>query len=176
MTSYVLPSLVSSPEALAGGGGLLHVSVTEAPGTLQNAARLNRPVVSAAGHLIGFLSIEENDILLGRWVGYCTPETVVTGMETALQLLTAHPCRGIISDGSMAMGDWSELVAWMQYDMLPRVVSSGVRYIANVRSPDPASRLAHQAYARVAAQIVTIRLFDDPRLARQWLREMLAAS
>ncbi len=112
-------------------------------------------------------------MLVGRWVGHCTPEAVAKGMHIALDLLALHPCRAILSDGSGATGDWSDLVPWMQYDMLPRLVELGVQLVANVRSPDPAGRLAHQEYARFAAQYLQIRLFDDPQSAREWLRQEL---
>lgn len=138
---------------------------------------LNRPVLNDANELLGFMSIEEGgQLLVGRWVGHCTPDTVVTGMRAAIELLTVNPCRAILSDGSCATGDWSDLVPWMQYDMLPRLIATGVRYVANVRSSDPAGRLAHQQYAQHAAQYLTIRLFDQLEPARIWLREMLAGA
>jgi hypothetical protein len=146
------------------------------PPVLAAGRLLYRPFVSGTGELLGLMHIEESEsLLVGQWVTYCTPEVVVMGMRLALEMLIAHPCRAILSDGSAATGDWSDLVPWMQYDMLPRLVSSGVRYIANVRSLDPAGRLAHQAYASYAAQYLTIRLFDDPQTARVWLRQQLAA-
>ena len=167
----------SDPGAASPGSG----GTTLLPGALAAsgvvARLLNQPILNHDGALLGFITIEESsELLVGRWLGHCTPETVVTGMSLALRLLSHYPCRAVLSDGSGATGDWSDLVPWMQYDMLPRLVEAGVQFIANVRSPDPAGRLAHQEYARHAAQHLTIRLFDEPQSAREWLRQELLAS
>ncbi len=138
---------------------------------------LNRPIVGDRGELIGLMNIEEHgQLLVGRWVGHCTPDAVVKGMRVAHEMLTLQPCPAILSDGSAAVGDWSDLIPWMQYDMLPRLVETGVRFIANVRSPDPASRIAHQNYAQFASRYLTIRLFDEPGQAREWLHQLLATA
>jgi hypothetical protein len=180
---YRLHSVALPPELPYGNSSFTHPAPYEVMSERlifpSGAARrlLNRPILSENGDLIGLMNMEENgQLLVGRWLCHCTPEAVVAGMKTALELLALHPCRAVLSDGSAASGDWSDLVPWMQYDLLPRALAAGVRLIANVRSPDPASRLAHQDYARHAAQYVQIKLFDDAGLARRWLREQLAAS
>lgn len=179
METFSVSPLAYAPDIIGGNlrgvGSRLPTAGILLPGA---AARLlNRPILNDAGVLLGLMTIEENrQLLVGRWVGHCTPDAVVTGMRTALDMLTLYPCRAVLSDGSGATGDWSDLVPWMQYDMLPRLVEAGVRFIANVRSPDPAGRLAHQDYARFASQYLRIRLFDEPRSAHDWLRQELSGA
>ena len=136
---------------------------------------LNHPVFTTTGELLGFMSIEEGgQLLVGRWVGDFNAEKVEAAIRVSLDMVPLGPCRAVLTDGSGATGDWSELVPWMQYDMLPRLVELGVNLVAKVRSADPSARLAHQDYARFAARYISIRLFDDPHSARTWLRQMLA--
>jgi hypothetical protein len=151
-----------SPDATAGGGS----ATPSSPGIA---------VADIEGEPIGSISFEHDDqIMVGHWTGHCTPERVVTGLRAGIAQLHQHPCRAVLSDGSGARGDWSDLLSWMQYDLLPQLLTSGVRYVAAVRSADPSGRLAHQDYARFAAQFVNIRLFDDAAQARKWLHERLA--
>lgn len=143
-------------------------------GPLPIGDALNRPLFDDQGKPLGCMTLEEDgQILVGRWLGHCTPEAVMAGVRELLAVLRRHPCRAVLSDGSAAVGDWSDLIAWMQYEVVPQLVELGVQFAANVRSTDPAGRLAHQEYARVATQYVNLRLFDDPRAARQWLLKML---
>lgn len=81
----------------------------------------------------------------------------------------------MLSDGSTTLGDWSELLPWMQYDLLPRLVAVGIRYTANVRSPDAAARLAHVAYSHVANQHLRNEMFDEVEAARTWLLAQIAS-
>ncbi len=133
---------------------------------------LNHPVFTAAGELLGYMSLEEGgQLLVGRWVGDFDAEKVEAAIHVTLNMIPPGlQCRAVLTDGSGATGDWSELVPWMQYDMLPRLVELGVNLVAKVRSADPSARLAHQDYARFAARYISIRLFDDPHSARAWLR------
>ncbi len=135
---------------------------------------LQRAILSPSGAVLGTMCIEENgQLLVGRWLCESTPANLVTGMGVALELLRYHPCRAILSDGSEATGDWSDMLAWVQYEVLPQAVSLGVRFVANVRNLDPAGRLAHQKYAQHASNFLTIGIFDDPVVARNWLRPLL---
>lgn len=134
----------------------------------------NRPILGPDGQLLVSVSIEENGrLLVGRWHGHCTAEMVQYGMLRMLPTLERYRCVAVLSDGSAASGDWSELLPWMQYELLPRVVRAGVRFAANVRGENPASRLAHQEYAHRAGRYLGMRLFDDTATARAWLQQML---
>src|SRR4051812_45037660 len=99
-----------------------------------------QPILTPDGGLLGTVCLEENGrLLIDRWLGHCTPDNVALGMNRVLAILARHSCVAVLSDGSAATGDWLDLVPWMQYDMLPRLVGTGIRYVANVRSGDPAA-------------------------------------
>ena len=175
-------SLYCQPRVMSSSFTLAPQRLPQTTGTAGRAALpvdspLHRSILSPTGAVLGTMDIEENgQLLVGRWLCESTPANLVTGLGVALELLGYHPCRAILSDGSEATGDWSDMRAWVEYEVLPQLVSLGVRFVANVRNPDPAGRLAHQKYAQYASNFLTINIFDDPATARKWLRPLLRRS
>ena len=170
-------SQAGGQEPLATAGDPARLLLLAHNQTLPDVPPPHRLEIGQVSNVLEIMPIEEDgQLLVGRWSGYCTSEAIQESVRLGMEMITMstkQPPRAVLSDGSAAMGDWLDLVPWMQYDLMPRLIQAGIQFIANVRSADPAGRLAHQDYARVAAQYLKIRLFDDAASARQWLQQML---
>jgi hypothetical protein len=135
---------------------------------------LVQKIVNQQGEVLGSIQIEPDlQLLIGHWQCDANPENIAVGLNAALEIVQHFRCRAIISNGTEGTGDWSDMLPWLQYQMLPDLLRHGIQFVANVSSSDPGGRLAHQKLAQQAAGILTLRLFDNLASARAWLEPLL---
>ena len=114
------------------------------------------------------------DLLYVRWHGHLTDESLVRGVQAGLCLFEGQPLPGrVLTDHSQASGEWGEALPWLHYEWLPGAAARGVRQLAHVLSPDPASRLAHTAssdeFLAAVGQALRAQAFRHLGPAWHWL-------
>jgi hypothetical protein len=115
-----------------------------------------------------------NQLLVARWSGIATPESVQTGVQAALAFAQRHPgVRIALSDGSQIAGDWLDLLPWVRYEFLPAFMTAGVRALAFLPSDDAHTRLGMIAFAEAAGALFPVRTYESESTAREWLAQFL---
>jgi hypothetical protein len=112
----------------------------------------------------------EHEILWVHWHGHLTPAAVVAATEAAIELRPNGTApRRLLSDESQASGDWSEAMPWMQYEWLPNAARQGLKAMAFVMSPDPASTSGDSGFIADGQRLMAIGVFRNTLSAWQWL-------
>lgn len=110
-------------------------------------------------------------MLVARWHGYRTPELVRLGAEALLETLRKVPARGIFCDSSAVMGDWQDLLPWVEFEFLPTVTASGIQALAFLPSDETAHWLCIQMLSHLASTILPAQIHTSESAARAWLAE-----
>lgn len=115
------------------------------------------------------------DLLHVYWHGHLTAASLVQGAQVGLDLAAfqgrALP-RRLLTNYEQASGSWEEALPWLQYDWLPRAHDRGLRLLAQVVSPDPASRFTQPEqleFARALKQELPAQAFRHQSAAWFWL-------
>lgn len=129
-----------------------------------------RTVHSPAGEPIITLSFEPaSALLVARWHGHRTPDLVQIGAKELLLTLQQVPAQALFCDSSSVIGDWLDLMPWVEFEFLPAITASGIRALAFLPSTDAAHQLCVQMLAQLASTILPARIHTSEAAARTWL-------
>ena len=112
-------------------------------------------------------------LLCGQWFGNLTAESVIAGGKSCLQSMQQLRPALVLNDKSVATGDWTEAMDWLEYEWLPLAQQYGMRAFAYVFSPDMHNQLAALEFFTCVRQHVAIKLFYDADSAHSWLLKHL---
>ncbi len=108
-------------------------------------------------------------LLCGQWFGNLTSESVIAGAKACLLGMQQVRPALVLNDKSVATGDWTEALDWLEYEWLPLAQQYGMRAFAYVFSPDMHNQLvALEFFTRVRPH-VAVKLFYDGKTAHTWL-------
>lgn len=115
----------------------------------------------------------DGQLLMGWWLPGSTIEQVKLGFLELQRLLAVHRCPALLTDASAYVGDWSELIPWAGYEVLPAAMTTGLRYLAAVWPSDPANSLALYRWQAETQGVLQHRIFHDLASAHAWVLEAL---
>ncbi len=170
-----------NPALTSGGSTPFSYDQKAAPAdvAVANVALLvTRPVLGPNGEPIGTISIEDEGtgaILIARWLMRCPHEVVMGAFLFGMELFEQYSCVAFINYGLEAASEWNELIPWLEYDILPRSLTIGIRAVAIVHSTDPSEGLALYQVMHYVSQHVPMQAFGDYATARRWVSNQLAA-
>ncbi|MCB2408438.1 hypothetical protein [Hymenobacter lucidus] len=120
-----------------------------------------------------YLTVERNQIdnwIHARWHGRQTLSTIMDGGLTYVDILRAEPCAKLLNDHRALVGTFTEANDWIQQVWTPLIINAGLRYFAQVVSPDIFSQLSiENLHMRIGDQF-QIQLFNSLEGAQEWLR------
>ena len=120
--------------------------------------------------LLTLTAVPAESLIVGRWHGHASPESVQRGAYAVLAFVQEHPeCRVGLSDGTHIRGEWMELLPWICFDFLPQFIDAGMQAVAFVPPEDPATRLAITTFSLAARVVFPSRVFENETEARRWL-------
>lgn len=123
-----------------------------------------------------YLTIERNrseNWIHASWHGRQTLGSIMDGGLTYVDLLRAEPCPKLLNDHRHLIGDFSDANSWIEDVWTPLIIAAGLRYFAQVLSPDIFSQLAIENLQVRIGNLLQIHLFDDLDAAQRWLREQV---
>lgn len=120
--------------------------------------------------LIELLHSPAHRVLYIRWFGNLTGREVSYASQEVARVQAELHYPLLLNDKSNATGDWSEAMDWVEYEVLPQVLNSGLRAIAYVFSPDMHNQLISLRFFERVKQYLPIQMFYDLPSAWQWLR------
>ncbi|MBD2721853.1 MULTISPECIES: hypothetical protein [Hymenobacter] len=120
-----------------------------------------------------YLTVERNraeNWIHARWYGRQTLGSVMDGGLTYVDMLRQEPCPKLLNDHRDLVGDFSAANDWIEQVWTPLIVSAGLRYFAQVLSPDIFGQLAIEDLQVRIGDLLHIHLFDSLENAQHWLR------
>lgn len=120
-----------------------------------------------------YLSVERNqheNWIYARWHGSQTLATIMDGGLTYLDMLRAEPCPRLLNDHQELVGTFTEANDWIEQVWTPLIIGAGLRYFAQVVSPDIFGQLSIENLHLRIGDRFEMRIFEDLESARQWLR------
>ena len=103
-----------------------------------------------------------------NWKGFHSVESVKTGCEKLLQVLTEQQCKHVLNDNRMVSGPWMGAAEWVVTDWFPRVYATGVEKFAWIVSANIFSQMSTEA-TQARNKNDKTRTFNDVAKAAQWL-------
>ncbi|TGE25565.1 hypothetical protein E5K00_10365 [Hymenobacter aquaticus] len=120
-----------------------------------------------------YLLVERNqkeNWIHARWQGRQTMGTIMDGGLTYVEMLRAHPCPKLLNDHRELIGTFTEANDWIQQVWTPLIMAAGLRYFAQVISPDVFGQLSIEDLQHRIGEVLHIQLFDQLETAQRWLR------
>lgn len=113
-----------------------------------------------------------NDWVYARWLGPQTLGTVMEGGLAYVQMLRDEPCARLLNDHSELHGLFTQANDWIAQVWTPLIIQAGLRYFAQVLSPDVFGQLSMEAlHMRIGSQF-ELRIFPALDPARAWLQDV----
>ncbi|TGE29901.1 hypothetical protein [Hymenobacter metallicola] len=120
-----------------------------------------------------YLTVERNqqeNWIHARWQGRQTMGTIMDGGLTYVDMLRAAPCPKLLNDHRDLVGTFTEANDWIQQVWTPLIISAGLRYFAQVLSPDVFGQLSIEDLQHRIGDLLHIQLFASLTEAQTWLR------
>ena len=107
-----------------------------------------------------------------QWLGDVDQELVKEGVLKISEVVQNLRCPAVLSDRSLAHGNWFAINNWLEHKWAPVATRAGLQYLAHVTAPQATSQLSSQDFeSRMLG--FTFKFFPTIEQAEQWLREML---
>lgn len=134
-------------------------------------------VTDAHGQPIAsFRVYPEQQMLYIRWTGNITGPEVIRVATAAGPIQAQYRCPLLLNDKTDSTGEWSEALAWLEYEWLPAALQGGMRAFAYVFSPDMQNQIISIEFAERVGKQLPIQLFYDLDTALEWLRRQHVAA
>jgi hypothetical protein len=120
-----------------------------------------------------YLTVERNraeNWIHARWHGPQTLGSIMDGGLTYVDMLRAEPCPKLLNDHRELTGNFTEANPWIEQVWTPLILDAGLRYFAQVLSPDIFGQLAIENLQVRIADVLDMQLFGSLEDAQQWLR------
>jgi hypothetical protein len=120
-----------------------------------------------------YLTVEHNradNWIHARWHGPQTLGSIMDGGLTYVDMLRAAPCPKLLNDHTELTGNFTEANPWIEQVWTPLILDAGLRYFAQVLSPDIFGQLAIENLQMRIGEVFEMRMFDSLEAAQQWLR------
>ena len=122
-----------------------------------------------------FLILErmpDNAYILAHWIGRQTLETVIQGGSTYARMIEQKPCNKLLNSHEELIGPWDTANDWIVQEWTPKVMSLGLRYLAQVLAPGVFGQMSfHQLHQQIDDKF-DIKMFETEQEAKDWLLQL----
>ncbi|MCB2377589.1 hypothetical protein LGH70_08345 [Hymenobacter sp. BT635] len=120
-----------------------------------------------------YVTVERNqqeNWIHARWLGRQTLGTIMDGGLTYVDMLREQPCPKLLNNHRALVGTFTDANDWIQQVWTPLIITAGLRYFAQVVSPDVFGQLSIEDLQHRIGDVLHIQLFDSLEAAQSWLR------
>jgi len=120
-----------------------------------------------------YLTVERNqqdNWIHAHWHGRQTLVSIMDGGLTYVEMLREQPCPKLLNDHRDLVGAFTEANDWIEQVWTPLMIGAGLRYFAQVLSPDIFSQLSIENLQFRIGDLLQIHMFDNLEEAQRWLR------
>lgn len=97
-------------------------------------------------------------------------ERFIQGCQATIDFLRENPCAHLSNDNREIIGSWNSANEWIAQNWLPQVLALGLKRFAHIVSPGIFGQASAAEMVTRVGQYFEIRLFQDLKLAKAWLR------
>ncbi|WP_339608520.1 hypothetical protein, partial [uncultured Roseivirga sp.] len=112
---------------------------------------------------------QENGWIYINWIGDIELEDVKRGTQAYLDLLAISGCRKLLNDNSLLTSNFLEINEWIEANVVPVAVQSGLRYMAHILSPKFIARFSAIDLG-LRMKPVEFHAFKEIGKAEKWLK------
>lgn len=119
-----------------------------------------------------YLTVERNrrdNWIHAQWHGRQTLGTVMDGGLTYVEMLRDEPCPKLLNNHRDLAGSFTDANDWIEQVWTPLIIGAGLRYIAQVVSPDVFGQLSIENLQLRIGNQLHMHLFDNLDEAQAWL-------
>lgn len=111
-----------------------------------------------------------SNMVEAEWQGTATQQDLKKAVIAGLELHERTQCAYRLNDNTGFSGPWSDSVAWLEEEWLPRAYQSGIRFLAHISRPGSFGEQGGVAMlqGKIGSQI-EVALFSDRVEALLWL-------
>lgn len=120
-----------------------------------------------------YLTVERNRTagwIHANWYGYQTIGSIMDGGLTYVDMLRQEPCDKLLNDHRNLQGAFTEANDWIEQVWTPLIIGAGLRYFAQVLSPDIFGQLSIENLQLRIGNQLHMHMFDSLENAQDWLR------
>jgi hypothetical protein len=120
-----------------------------------------------------YLTLERNqqeNWIYAHWYGPQTLGCVMGGGLTHVEMLREQPCPKLLNDHRDLVGTFIDANDWIEQVWTPLIINAGLRYFAQVLSPDIFGQLSIANLQLRLGDQLHIHQFDNLEEAQTWLR------
>lgn len=111
---------------------------------------------------------QENGWIYINWIGDIDLEDVKKGTHAYLDLLAISGCNKLLNDNTELTSNFLEINEWIEENVVPRAVNSGLRYMAHILSPKFITRFSGIDLG-LRMKPVDFHSFKKVSKAKKWL-------
>lgn len=112
-----------------------------------------------------------NEWVYADWQGALDYESIMAGAEAVLACVAAESCKKLLNDNTRVTSIALGISDLAQMNVMPRLYSAGIEYVAWVYPPDEYSRQAVEGSVSQAVRPVALS-FEMLETAVSWLQHM----
>jgi len=123
-----------------------------------------------------YLTVDRNqreDWIHASWHGLQTLGSIMDGGLTYVEMLREEPCPRLLNDHRDLVGNFTEANDWIEQVWTPLIIGAGLRYFAQVLSPDIFAQLSIENLQLRIGDLLHIHMFDNLEAAQHWLRKQI---
>ncbi|OUJ73216.1 hypothetical protein [Hymenobacter crusticola] len=120
-----------------------------------------------------YLTVERNqpeNWIHARWHGRQTLGSIMDGGLTYVDMLREQPSPRLLNDHRELIGNFTEANDWIEHVWTPLIIGAGLRYFAQILSPDIFAQLSIENLQLRIGDQLHIHMFDSLEAAQYWLR------
>ncbi|GGK66989.1 hypothetical protein ACD591_02950 [Rufibacter glacialis] len=125
--------------------------------------------VTSAHSYISLAFEEDQDWVYVKWSGHIDADDVVAAATTYLTVQQEKRFPKLLNDKSEVTGEWEGANDWLEFDWMPQVETTGLKYFALVLSRDMHGLVTAQDLKRRLGDRCQVGLFYDLPSAQEWL-------
>ncbi|GAA4007799.1 hypothetical protein GCM10022408_19860 [Hymenobacter fastidiosus] len=119
--------------------------------------------------LLRYTYYPAEELMHAQWHSNLTTDAVIFGGHTTLLLAQQLKYRWLLNDISLATGDWTEALDWLEFEWLPQAQEYGLRACAHVFTPSMYNQFVTQEYLTRLQAYLPIQSFTELEAAQAWL-------
>ena len=112
---------------------------------------------------------QSNGWIYINWIGDIDLEDVKRGTHAYLDLLAISSCKKLLNDNSLLTSNFLEINEWIEENVVPVAVKSGLKYMAHILSPKFIARFSGIDLGS-RMEPVDFHTFKKISQAQKWLK------
>ncbi|MFD2513261.1 hypothetical protein ACFSRY_05240 [Pontibacter locisalis] len=114
---------------------------------------------------------EDLNVVDAVWYSSASKQDLKQAVAAGLEVHEGTRCPYRLNDNTDFSSPWTDAVAWLEEDWLPRAYKAGIRFLAHVARPDSFGEAAGEALVKgKIGSVIEVQYFSNRQDALEWLK------